>query len=178
MNALAEDVSVGFAQHGEFVDPAGEPPAVPRLTPVNGAQKRKINRLVARAVALEMLACEAGMKPKYELMSIDHIQKRWAVSIGAGLPREAWDDSPSSKPTPLDDVTAIIVDQINLHAPPRQRHLLHAWYKTPVPSKTIAEMLGVSRSGLYLEWNAALGYLRGAFLRSKHRDLIELVMIG
>jgi hypothetical protein len=143
--------------------------------PVTGTQKRKINRLVARAVAIEMLATAADAKLDVGLMPVDRIEQRWAVSIGAGLPSGAWDDAPASKPPPLDDDMAIVVDQINLHAPPRRRMLLQSWYKSPLPAGTIAQNLNVSRAGLYLEWRAALDYLRIQFLGSRHRGLIQLL---
>jgi hypothetical protein len=143
--------------------------------PVTGTQKRKINRLVARAVAIEMLAASAGAKLDVDLMPVDRIEQRWAVSIGNGLPSTAWDDAPASKPPPLDDDMAIIVDKINLHADPRRRGLLRNWYKTPLPSSTIAHNMNVSQSGLYLEWRAALHYLKLQFMASNHRGLIQLL---
>lgn len=180
MSAVAEDIRSETSEFVESCSVSNSPTeSAPKLRVINGAEKRRINRQVARAVAIEMLAAEAcgALRPHQRLLSIDRIEERWAVSIGSGLPCEKWDDSPHTRPTPLDDVTAIIVDQINMNAPKRQRYLLLAWYKSVAQSSLIAEQLEVSRSGLYVEWNAALGYLRHQFLLSKHQDLIDLVLV-
>lgn len=140
---------------------------------------RRINRLVHRAVALEIL--RKGSKDlralDLDLMPVDRIMQRWAVSIGAGLPADKWDDSNQSRPTPLDPDTAIIVDQTILRAPERRHRLLRTWYKTPSPSMVIADSLGLSVGGLYLEWRAALHYLQIRFRDSRHADLLRILTV-
>lgn len=178
MNAVVEDVAEYYPADSADLPPL-QPSVIarpkPRLQAVNGTQKRKINRIVGRAVAIEMLAAGAGEQLDYGLMSIDRIEQRWAVSIGAGLPSDAYDDSPSARPSPLDDVTAIIVDQINLKAPAEYAFLLRAWYKSPMPATAIGENLGLNRNDTYRAWKAALSYLRYRFLATNHKDLINLV---
>lgn len=123
-----------------------------------------------------MLASMVGKQLDVLLLPVDRIELRWAVSIGAGLPNaERYDDTPTARPTPLDDATAIVVDQINLKVPIHFRHLLQLWYRTQLPSGEIAGIIGTSRSGIYLEWRAALNHLRNAFAASGHADLIELL---
>jgi hypothetical protein len=177
MNAMAE--VVGYSCAGDSGAGEDQPIATnssPKLQVVNGAQKRRINRQVARAVAIEMLVGASGQQLDTRLLPVDRVQQRWAVSIGSGLPSDEWDDSRVARPPPLDDETAIIVDQININAPPRQAHLLKCWYKTAMSTSQIADAVGVSRSGLFVEYSAALTYLRNTFLRTGHKTLIDLLM--
>lgn len=171
MNAVLSDVEYVAV---DSLANATEPKAKPRLQPINGAQKREINRMVAHAVRTALLESASGQKLGVELMPIDRIQERWAVSQGTGFPSERYDETPTARPTPLDDDTAIVVDQINLHAPDRQARLLRLWYRTQLPSSEIAKIFQTSRTGIYLEWRAALTWLRYAFLTSNHRELIRL----
>jgi hypothetical protein len=142
------------------------------------AVTRKVNRLVAQAVRLEM--ARDGLPPALAgtdpyLMPVDRILKRWAVSIGNGMPSDTWDDRHECSVPPLDDPTAVIVDQVIMHSPNRIRWLVRRWYKSPDSSTTIAEFLRVSRSGLYLEWRAALGYLRGRFEATCDKTLLSIL---
>lgn len=99
-----------------------------------------------------------------ELVPTDRILDRWAVSVGSGLPSGNWDDTPRSRPPPLDDQTAIEVDRIILQLPHKYKTLVVRWYKSPLPRAAIAREMGLSsRTGLYLEWRSALWYLRGRF---------------
>lgn len=122
-----------------------------------------------------MLAAEAHSVLPAHLMPVDRIEMRWAVSIGSQFALDTWDDTPVAKPPPLDEETAIVVDQINLNAPYRQGSLLRSWYKSGVSSGVIASNLGVSRAGLFVEWTAALTWLRGEFIKSEHPDLLSLL---
>lgn len=141
------------------------------------ADVRRVNRLVARAVALELLRRGSHRLAQLdaELMPTDRILQRWAASVGNGLPSDYWDDSPKSRPPPLDEETAIIVDQVVLHAPRRQQVVIRQWYKTSGASSVIAETLGVSRTGLYLEWRAALGYVRNRLAETRNSELLGLL---
>lgn len=145
-----------------------------------GADSRRVNRLVQRAVALEMLRSGRGDLRQLDtvLAPVDRIMQRWAVSIGQGLPSEEWDDSSRSRPPALDDATAVVVDQIVLKTPMGPQRLIRAWYKTPQSSKVIADSLKLSVGGLYLEWRAALTYLRIKFRESHHADLLRMVLLG
>lgn len=177
MNAVVEDVEYVPT---DAVDPLPtfEPKAhrlKPVLPAVTGTQKRKINRIVGRAVALELLASAANSTLPIDLMPVDRIQQRWAVSVGSALPSDTWDDSPIAKPPPLDEDIAILVDQINLRAPYRQQRVLRAWYKSGVSSSVIADTIGVDRGGLYVEWRAALTWLKYQFMATSHAGLRELL---
>ena len=98
-----------------------------------------------------------------ELGPTDHILRRWASSIGTGLPNEEWEANPKSRLPPLDDLTATKVDQIILQSPPRTAKLVRLWYKTPQPREVIARAIGVGRAQVYTHHRAALSYLRGRF---------------
>lgn len=145
--------------------------------PLGAIEKRRINKTLQRAVGLEILRCGNYQLRQLdeELMPTDRVFQRWAVSIGMGMATEEWDDRPVSRPPPLDDATAIVVDQTILRGTSRYRRIVRSWYKTPTPSTTIAESLGLSRAGLYLEWRCSLFYFREEFLRSGHRDLIGML---
>lgn len=110
-----------------------------------------------------------------EFASTDRILQRWAVSIGTGLPADSWDDRPISKPPPLDDDTAIVVDQIILHAPPKTARLIVAWYKTPASCQQIAYKMGMSRRGLIIGWRLSLNFLKCKFEMSGNVTLARLL---
>lgn len=143
--------------------------------PITAAVKRKMNRVVRSAVMLAIVSDSkniGGLDP--ELLPINRIMERWAVSVGSGLTADdEWE--PSSRPTPLDDASSTVVDQIVIHAPNRYRLLLLPWYKGTGSSTTIQEKLGVTRHGLYLEWRCSLFFVRQEIRRSGHRDLIDLL---
>lgn len=143
---------------------------------MNGAEKRKVNRILARAVALEII--REGDKRlsqlDLELLPTHHVLERWAVSVGDGL-SDKWDDSRKSRLSPLDDATAIVVDQVILRALPRYKALVRQWYCGKGSSTTIADRLGVTRSGLYFEWRCSLRYFGQQFMATGHSDLISLL---
>lgn len=145
--------------------------------PLSGLSKREVNIAVRRAVGLEILRGGNYQLRQLdeELMPTDRLMTRWAVSIGFGLPSEEWDERPIARPPKLDDATAIVVDQAIMRGIPRYRNLVRTWYKTPTPSTSIAERLGVSRAGLYLEWRSSLFYYRGEFRATGHQGLIRML---
>ena len=146
--------------------------------PVNAATKRKMNRLVRSAVMLEIVRAQSHQFTlDVELLPTNRIMERWAVSIGAGLPSEEWEQAPKARPTPLDDESSMIVDRIVQHAPIRYRTLILPWYKGTGSSTTIQEKLGVTRHGLYFEWHCALRYVEQEINRSGHRDLIDMLNV-
>lgn len=150
--------------------------AVMAERPMNGAEKRKVNRILARAVALAVV--REGKKLDQldiELIPTNRILERWAVVTGSGMASDEWDDSRKSRLDPLDDATAIVVDQIILKATnKRYSFLVRQWYCGTGSSTTIAQRLGVSRTGLYFEYRCALFYFREQFLNSGHADLVNL----
>jgi len=107
-----------------------------------------------------------------DLATTDRICQRWAVSVGLGLPTNQWMDGIASRPPPLDDATAIVVDQIILKSPPRTRRVAVKWYRTQLPQPVIAEQLGLSERTLITVWKLTLNYLQWRFLESKHADLL------
>lgn len=110
-----------------------------------------------------------------DLEPTNRILQRWAVSIGLGLPTEDWDDMPKAKPPPLDDSTAIVVDQIIVRSPPLTYRLIRDWYKRPTPTPTMARNRGIALKSLYKMHQIALNYLRHKFEFSGHPDLVKLL---
>lgn len=95
------------------------------------------------------------------LTSPHRIMLRWARSIGDGLPTDEWDElRRSSSLTPLDDVTAIVVDQLVLDSPEHINIVLRLWYKSPLPVSEIAEKLRIDRNQMRQRWLACLSWLR------------------
>lgn len=110
-----------------------------------------------------------------ELRTTDRILQRWAVSIGMGLPSDEWDENPKSRPPPLDDTTAIVVDQIVVRSPPLTNSLICEWYKKPTPCPVMAKNRRMSLKSLYYSHRVALGFFKFKFETSQHPDLIRLV---
>jgi len=118
-----------------------------------------------------------GVLPK-ELLPVDRILQRWDVSIGTGLPSEAWDDNPrTSKPPPLDDDTATVVDQIILRLPKRTNQVIVAWYRTPQPTEVIARKLNMSARSLENGLKVCLNFTLWKFQESRHRTLLRLLQV-
>ena len=110
-----------------------------------------------------------------ELFTTDRVMKRWAVSTGSGLPEEKWDDNPKSRLSPLDDESAIVVDQIVCKSPPQTQELIVLWYKTPIPVSEIARKLRMRHESIYRGHALVLYYIKWKFVGSKHKDLISLI---
>lgn len=98
-----------------------------------------------------------------ELILVDRICQRWAVSVGSGLPSDDWDDTRKARLSELDPETAIVVDQIIEKLPIKYHTLCVRWYKSPTPRSVIAKLIGLPRSTVYVEWRCLLWYLRGLF---------------
>ena len=114
-----------------------------------------------------------------ELLSTDYVMRRWALSVGSGLPTEVWDDALSGRLDPLDDATAIVVDRIVMKSPPRKvRRVIVTWYRTPVPPVEIAKRLRVEEWQLPLRLTAALCYMSLNFKESGHNPLVRLTVLG
>lgn len=97
-----------------------------------------------------------------ELLPVDRILQRWAVSVNGGG-YEPWADTISSKPPPLPEDLAAEVDEIIQRAPGHVTKLLSDWYRTPKPAEVIARRIGCTRQALYMHYRASLWYLRGVF---------------
>lgn len=115
-----------------------------------------------------------GVIPQ-EFLTTDRIMQRWAVANGSGLPTERWDDSRKSRVSPLDDHTALVVDQIVQHSPPRTRKLLKAWYLSPLPTAELASQFNMSPRGLEQGLHVSLNYLKFRFEGSSHITLLRML---
>lgn len=134
-------------------------------------------RSILKVMGGEVEDGEGGVLPK-ELLPVDRILQRWDVSIGTGLPSEAWDDNPrTSRPSPLDDDTATVVDQIILHLPRRTNQVIVAWYRTPQPTEAIARKLNMSPRSLENGLKVCLNFTRWKFEESGHRTLLQLLQV-
>lgn len=146
--------------------------------PMNGAERRKVNRVLARAVALEIIRGGDSKlcRLDHELMPTHRVFERWAVGSGDGIPSDEWDDSrKSSRMPPLDDATHIVVDQTVMRAPAPYKPLVREWYCGTGSTTTIAGRFGLNRNGLYFEWRCSLFYFRDQFRATGHQDLISLL---
>lgn len=110
-----------------------------------------------------------------ELATTDRICQRWAVSVGLGLPTDTWMDGMASRPPPLDDVTAIVVDQIILKSPEKTKRIIVKWYRTQLPQPVIASQLNLTERTLTIAWQISLNFLQWKFIESKHSDLLALM---
>jgi hypothetical protein len=148
-----------------------------RHRPMNGAERRKVNRVLARAVALELL--KAGDQKltqlSVHLVPTNRVLERHAVGSGSGLPGDVWDDSRKSCVDPLPDRVHTVVDQLIIKAAYRYRDFEQRWYCGTGSVVSIMRDLGLSRSGVYLEWHCMLEYFKYQFERSENRDLRSLM---
>jgi hypothetical protein len=126
---------------------------------------------------LDMIYGRAACDLPPELVPVELILQRWAVSIGDGLPREMWDEIPSARMPPLDDDTAIIVDQQYLRSPPRTKLFVKTWYKAPAPRRTLATTWGMTEEAVERCRPIVLNYMRWRFLETHHRPLLALLEI-
>lgn len=147
--------------------------------PTNGAERRAVNQLLRQALALELIR-KGDWKLRLlddELRGADRVCQRWAISVGSGMFVEQWDETPVSRLSPLDDATAILVDQIILRSPERVRRLILPWYKGTGSTTTLERKLGVDRDALHLEWRASLFYLKRCFEQTGYPDLLKLLEV-
>jgi hypothetical protein len=154
--------------------------AVDMVMRKTAADKRRENRILRNAIALEIVRQGDPILRELDmdLLATDRVLQRWASSVGTDLPVEDWDIPPIAKLPPLDDETAIVVDQIILRSPMRVRRLVIPWYKGKGSSTTIAEKLGIGTwDALHWEWRVTLKWLREQFMNSEHMDLIILVNV-
>lgn len=160
---------------------------------ITAAEKRRMNRLVQRAVQIEISAVmglgERIRRADPFYATTDRIMQRWAVGHGSGLPKtdEDWDKavvkaldadvfSPEpSRPPGLDDATQVEVDRIVQHSPQAIQMFARQWYCSDVPCVVIAQQRGIRHEDVYGEWRASLLYLKQRFEVSGHRDLVALV---
>lgn len=102
-----------------------------------------------------------------DLIVVDQILRRWAVSIGSGMPIDEAESCTRSKPPPLDDERAIITDQLILRAPLLIAEILRLWYKTPLSLKGVAKRLGIKAEHVVVRWRGSLRWLRQKLVDSR-----------
>ncbi len=128
------------------------------------------------AVLNEMLAQSREKIVPPQFATTNRICERWAVSVGLGLPTDYFrDDDLISRPPPLDDDTATVVDQIILKCPPKTKQVVVKWYRTDLPDEVIAQQLGLTPRAVGQAWLLALNFLQWRFIESKHRQLLALL---
>jgi hypothetical protein len=112
-----------------------------------------------------------------ELLPVELIHQRWAVSVGDGLPREKWDEISSARMPPLDDPTAIVVDQQIMRAPERTKLFIRTWYKAPAPIRSLSVKWGISEDAVLRCRPIVLNFMRMRFLKTRHEPLLRLLDI-
>jgi hypothetical protein len=111
-----------------------------------------------------------------ELATTDRVIQRWAVSVGTGLECDIDMEVPlRSRPPPLDDDTAIIVDQIIMKCPPKTQAVIVKWYRTDLPNSVIAQQLRLSPSTLVTAWHLSLNFLQYRFVQTGHKGLLAML---
>lgn len=105
-----------------------------------------------------------GLDPM--LVPTDRLLERWAVSQGTDEYLHGWSDVPArSRPPPLPNDLAIIVDQTILHSTVQARMFVQRWYMRPGESVTVlAKALGLHRDTVHMRWRSTLWYMRVRFL--------------
>lgn len=195
-----------YGQPGAGVVSSARATALTLTDELNAAEVRKLSEAVGTAVSRSPF----GISP-YELAPrlkpVDRICQRWAVSIGAGFTNDEWDLPLKSRPTPLDEETAIVVDTIVMKKiPSSTRRLLQKWYRTDIPVGVIADEmiqeyhgrkrpkltrflfhkgvvedlkanLQMTENGVILCWNMSLDLLLERFGESRHLELVRLLTV-
>jgi hypothetical protein len=110
-----------------------------------------------------------------EFATTDRICQRWATSVGLGLPTEKWQDEVRSLAPPLDDDTAIVVDQVILKLPVKTKAVIVKWYRTDLPGSVIAKQLNLTPATLVTAWHLSLNFLQHKFVSTNHKGLLALM---
>lgn len=102
------------------------------------------------------------------LVPTDRMLERWAVSQGSDEYLHGWNEVPArSRPTPLPDELAIIVDQTILHSHVQAKKFVDRWYRRPGESVTaFARSLGCHRDTVLMRWRSTLWYMRRQLLEA------------
>lgn len=117
------------------------------------------------AVVVELLGDARPHGLDSILVPTNRLLERWAVSQGSDDASLKWDETaPRSRPPPLDDDTAIIVDRIVMHSPVQTRKFTCRWYLRPnEPVCALARALGLHRDSVLMRWRSTLWALRRDF---------------
>lgn len=132
----------------------------------------------AKAVLKCMLGeTVSGVIPR-ELLPVDRVMQRYWVANGDGLPTDRWDDNPrQSRPPPLDDDSATVVDRVYIKLPPKTKKVIKGWYNSPLPTRTLAETFGMSERGLETAIKLALNFTQHKILATRHITLLHLLRV-
>lgn len=133
------------------------------------------NRSQAERQAIEasLHGPRPGAPPEFQ--STNRVLERWAVSIGLGVQSEQWQDLVISRPPPLDEPTAIVVDQLVMKSPHRTKALLFKWYRTNLPREAIARELKISTRNVEPAWHLCLLCMQHRFVESQYPPLLKLL---
>lgn len=110
-----------------------------------------------------------------EFLTTDRILDRWSVDSGSGLPTEEWDDTPRSRPVPLDDDTWLVVDREVRTSPPSTRKFVVRWYTSPLPTSVQAEQAGMDIRTYQKIHLVTLNFMRHRFEKTGHPTLLRLL---
>jgi hypothetical protein len=137
------------------------------LDPLSSGRVISVLRAKPRAAVVVKFLEHAsfhGLDP--ELIPTDRLLDRWAVSQGSDDVMLKWEDAaPRSRPPPLDDDTAIIVDQVVMHSPVQTRKFVCRWYLRPnEPMSGLALALGLHRDSVLMRWRSSLWAMRREFI--------------
>lgn len=136
--------------YGQRFDDSGKPLRVKEPTAVQ--------RVMLTLQTHRKLQREKILKPA--LQPTHRTLLRWGESGGTGLPNpEA--EIRETHYDPLPPELQAKVDDIVTSSP--WETLVRKWYRTSLTNKELADVLGVGRTQLYVDWNAALWYYRGRF---------------
>jgi hypothetical protein len=122
-----------------------------------------MNAVVKRApIIVELLTHGTPHNLDPILVPTDRILERWAVSQGSEEYLVGWQDvPPRSRPPPLSDDMAILVDRVILAAPVQTRNFVMRWYLRPgEPVCALAKALGLHRDSVLMRWRSTLWYMR------------------
>lgn len=117
-----------------------------------------------------------GVIPE-EFITTDRIMQRWAEATGDGLPTERWDDCRKSRPSPLDDDSAFVMDRLMLTVPRTTERIVVGWYVRPIPTRELARELKMSKRSLEKAHVVTLNYLKWKIEGTGHPTLLKLLRI-
>lgn len=111
-----------------------------------------------------------------EFATTDRILQRWAVSVGTGLQSDQWQDMPvRSRPPPLDDHTAILVDWIVMKSPPKTKAIIMKLYRTDLPNREVARLLNLTQATLQVAWEMSLLFTQKRLMDTNDATLLAML---
>lgn len=93
-----------------------------------------------------------------------------------GVQSDKWQDVElKSKPPPLDDHAAVIVDQIVMKSPPKTRAIIMKLYRTDLPGDVVARQLNLTEITLQTAWIMALLFTQKRLVDTGDRALLAML---